>query len=409
VSAGVLDHPPVLLSREKLAELSGFTTADLDQLEAARLICAEPAGGYRGLELVKLDLVRQVAEHSEGLEHLIRRYREGGYTLGFLNLCMPEGTDVVDMTYDQAMEQVGVSREEFEAVLKAAGLPMPGGDQLVRTSEYEALQAFAMIRALPIPVEARLHAVRATAEGLRRAAEVQAELFQTHVVDPILDAHREDFEAADNLVAELSATAHPLVTSITNYLYQRYMEHEITKHVTERMEEAARTGYLTVDRQRDPSVLFVDLAGYTTLTADAGDVEAAQLAGRFTDELVDAARVHNGRIIKTLGDGAMLFFDNPLSAVRAGLRLVRVLPAAGLPPARVGINRGPVVAQSGDYFGTTINVAARINDYARPHEVLLASAVLPDGGDGIGLEEIGEVSLKGVPRPIHLFRARDAV
>jgi adenylate cyclase len=78
----------------------------------------------------------------------------------------------------------------------------------------------------------------------------------------------------------------------------------------------------------------------------------------------------------------------------------------GLPPARVGINRGPVVAQAGDFYGATVNTAARINDYARPNEVLVSASVVPDGADGIELEEIGEVSLKGVPHPVRLYRAR---
>jgi class 3 adenylate cyclase len=65
-----------------------------------------------------------------------------------------------------------------------------------------------------------------------------------------------------------------------------------------------------------------------------------------------------------------------------------------------------VVTHAGDVFGLTVNVAARINDYARPREVLLSAAVVPDGVPGVELEEIGEVSLKGVQRPIVLLRAR---
>jgi adenylate cyclase len=109
-----------------------------------------------------------------------------------------------------------------------------------------------------------------------------------------------------------------------------------------------------------------------------------------------------------MGDGAMLFFDRGRSAVLTGLELIQLAPAIGLPPMRVGINRGPVVAQSGDYYGTTINVAARISDYARPNEVLLSQAVLPEGGGEIDLEEIGEVTLKGVAQPVRLFKARQA-
>jgi adenylate cyclase len=78
----------------------------------------------------------------------------------------------------------------------------------------------------------------------------------------------------------------------------------------------------------------------------------------------------------------------------------------GVPPLRVGLHRGPVVAQSGDFYGSTVNLAARITDYARPNEVLVSASVLPESVDGIGLEEIGEVTLKGVAQPVRLLRAR---
>jgi adenylate cyclase len=190
------------------------------------------------------------------------------------------------------------------------------------------------------------------------------------------------------------------------WLFQRYLEHEALRSVTERMEEAVTGAEPRLRRQGDPAVAFIDLAGFTVLSAEAGDAGAAELAGRFTDLLLETTQAHRGRVVKTMGDGAMLFFDDGGRAVTACLELERALDAAGLPPMRAGINRGPVVAQSGDYYGNTINVAARITDYARPREVLVSAEVLPGGSDGIELEEIGEVTLKGVAQPVRLSRAR---
>jgi class 3 adenylate cyclase len=108
-----------------------------------------------------------------------------------------------------------------------------------------------------------------------------------------------------------------------------------------------------------------------------------------------------------MGDGALLLFQDGNAAVRAGMEMVATIHRAGLPRARVGIHRGPVVVHAGDVFGLTVNVAARINEYARPREVLVSAAVAPDGIEGVELEEIGEVSLKGVSRPTMLLRARE--
>jgi adenylate cyclase len=152
--------------------------------------------------------------------------------------------------------------------------------------------------------------------------------------------------------------------------------------------------------------MFVDLVGFTPLVDGAGDHRASQVASRFEDVVIDTARPRNGRIVKMLGDGALLLFTDCEAAVWTGIELVQAIQRAGLPRARIGLHRGPVVTHAGDVFGLTVNVAARINDYARPREVLLSAAVVPDGVPGVELEEIGEVSLKGVQRPIVLLRAR---
>jgi adenylate cyclase len=257
-------------------------------------------------------------------------------------------------------------------------------------------------------MEARLHALRITADGLRRAAEAQADLFRDYVVEPLIMAHKDRLEEGHQLVTEISSRANPTAAGLTSWIYQRFLEHAALTSVTERMELAVSGQEPVLHREKDPSVAFVDLTGYTVLTADAGDEQAAELAQKFNDLLLDATRKYEGRVIKTMGDGAMLFFDRGQSAVRTGLELTGTASAIGLPPLRVGINRGPVVAQSGDYYGTTINVAARVSDYARPNEVLLTSEVLAEGDHGIDLDEIGEVTLKGVAQPVRLFRARQA-
>jgi class 3 adenylate cyclase len=86
--------------------------------------------------------------------------------------------------------------------------------------------------------------------------------------------------------------------------------------------------------------------------------------------------------------------------------MVDTLPAAGLPPVHVGLSAGPVLFQEGDYFGQTVNLSARIADYARAGEVLVTQPVA-DATDetGIGFQDIGSVELKGVSGTTHLLRA----
>ena len=399
--------PELLLPRERLAELSGFSDAEVDECEQAGLISKQD-GGYGGIELIKLQIVRQVAEHHGGLSGVLERYREGGYSLSLLEIALPMARGLSSLTYAQLYDRLGIPAEEIHGVMRAAGLPIPDSDQPARADEVEAFEHYATIRALPIPAEARLHALRVTGESLRRAADVQSQLFRENVVEPLLARFKDDPQQANALIGEISSRANPTVSAVTGWLFQRYLEYQTLKNVTELMEEAVSGGTPGAHRATDPTVAFVDLVGFTPLSADLGDSEAADLARRFTDQLSDIALAYDGRIVKTMGDGAMLFFDGGADGVRAGLDMLDELPKVGLPPIRVGLHRGPVVAQSGDFYGSTINLANRIADYARPNEVLVSASVLPETVDGVELEEIGEVTLRGVAKPVHLQRARRA-
>jgi adenylate cyclase len=110
--------------------------------------------------------------------------------------------------------------------------------------------------------------------------------------------------------------------------------------------------------------------------------------------------------VKWLGDGVMFYFREPAAAALAALEMVEAVGRQGLPPAHVGIHAGPVIFQDGDYFGRTVNLAARIAEYARPGEVLVSQEVV-DAAEGgpVTFTEIGPVELKGVRGTLRLHIA----
>ena len=148
--------------------------------------------------------------------------------------------------------------------------------------------------------------------------------------------------------------------------------------------------------------------GFTRLTEERGDDVAAEIAANLADLTQRAARARGGLPVKWLGDGVMFFFKRPGAAVQAALEMVRQAPAAGLPPAHVGIHAGPIVVQNGDYFGRTVNLAARIAGQAGAGQVLVTDAVVAAGCDGVRFETLGPVRLKGFTRPVRLHRALPA-
>ena len=117
---------------------------------------------------------------------------------------------------------------------------------------------------------------------------------------------------------------------------------------------------------------------------------------------------HGGRPVKWLGDGIMFHFPDPRESALAALEMVERTRGAGLPPAHVGVAAGPVVMQDGDYFGRTVNLAARISGRAGSSEVLVTTEVVETSSDDVRFEEVGKAELKGFAAPVVLHRASRA-
>jgi adenylate cyclase len=103
----------------------------------------------------------------------------------------------------------------------------------------------------------------------------------------------------------------------------------------------------------------------------------------------------------------MFRFRDPSGAVVSALDMVEDVPAAGLPPAHVGVAAGPVIRQGGDYFGRTVNLASRIADHARGGQVLVSEPVVAmTTVAGVRFDGLGAIELPGLTSPIRLFEAR---
>jgi adenylate cyclase len=119
---------------------------------------------------------------------------------------------------------------------------------------------------------------------------------------------------------------------------------------------------------------------------------------------------HGGEPVKWLGDGVMFYFRDPGQGVLSALDMVRGMGEHELPPAHVGVHAGPVIFQEGDYYGRTVNIAARIAEYARPGEVLVSREVVDAAeGTSVAFTPIGPIELKGVSGALDLHRAARVV
>jgi class 3 adenylate cyclase len=152
--------------------------------------------------------------------------------------------------------------------------------------------------------------------------------------------------------------------------------------------------------------LFADLVGFTALSIERGDEEAADVATRFHGVVRELAARHRAAVVKSLGDGAMIRSDDAGEAVRLGIALANGLE--GLPPVRVGINTGPAVERDGDFFGSTVNLAARLSQAARGGEVLLTEATREAARRARPrLEERGPRTFRNARDPVVVYAAKE--
>ena len=149
-----------------------------------------------------------------------------------------------------------------------------------------------------------------------------------------------------------------------------------TTNIIEGLEGMLADAGLHTRSDHPPAMCFLDISGYTRLTEERGDAAAAELAEDLGRLVQRESVKHGGRAVKWLGDGVMLHFPNPGQGVSAALDMVEGVVDAGLPPAHVGLHAGPVIFQEGDYYGRTVNLAARIASHAGPGEVLVSQATV---------------------------------
>ena len=154
--------------------------------------------------------------------------------------------------------------------------------------------------------------------------------------------------------------------------------------------------------------LFADMAGFTALTEEMGDEEAVEVAEGFFAGAREVLADHGATEVKTIGDALMIECGDAAPAIQLGVWLaVEIGVRHRYPSVRVGMHTGTAVRRGEDWFGATVNLAARVSGAAAGGEVLLTDATREAAGSigGVELIEHGRHELRNVGDPVSLFRA----
>jgi DNA-binding NarL/FixJ family response regulator/class 3 adenylate cyclase len=151
------------------------------------------------------------------------------------------------------------------------------------------------------------------------------------------------------------------------------------------------------------TIMFTDVVGSTTLYDRYGDDEADAQRGRHFAVLREVVAAHEGREVKSTGDGLMVTFSSAVAAVRCAVELQRATTGApdGL-DVRIGIDAGEPLSEGGDLYGTPVIVASRLCDAAGPGEVLATQVVRQIAGPRVAelMRPAGSFRVKGISESV---------
>jgi adenylate cyclase len=394
-------------STDDVARRAGVDPAFVDRLSELGIVTPAEAATFQPGDVPRARLMKALEEAGVPLEGVSAAIRNGDLSLAFMDQPFYRRfAHLSGMSFQELADATGIPVELVMVVREAIGFGQPHPDDPVREDELRiasAVQRMLETGSRPSVVERLL---RVWGESMRRIAEMEGDWWHTEMELRLLESgmnEQEMLEESNRLSPELASLQERAVIEI----YHAQHEHAATKNIVEDIEGTLAKAGIHSRLHRVPAVCFLDITGYTRLTDERGDHAAAELAERLSRTVQRISLRHGGKAVKWLGDGVMFHFRDPGPGVLAALEMVEEVANAGLPPAHVGLHAGPVLFQEGDYFGHTVNVAARIAEYARPGEVVVSQVVV-DAAEGVpvAFAEIGPVDLKGVTGPVNLHTAR---
>jgi adenylate cyclase len=302
-------------------------------------------------------------------------------------------------TATEIAQRSGVPEDFLAALWRAMGLPVPASEEPTYTeADLETVRMTGVAHAAGITDEEILDLLRTLGRGLSQAAETMRALILRLVLEPGLSEH----DLAQRYASTSSALAPmlgPLIGGLLN-LHLRQMAQ------SEAINAAERTGG-RLPGSREIAVCFADLVGFTRLGEEVPPDELGRLAARL-ETLATEVLVPPVRLIKTIGDAAMLTSLEPAPLLDTALELLDAADAEGeyFPQLRAGIAIGPALSRAGDWFGRPVNLASRITGIARPGSLLAEREVREFARESYRWSYVGERRLRGVREPVSLFRAR---
>ncbi|HEX4466251.1 MAG TPA: adenylate cyclase regulatory domain-containing protein, partial [Solirubrobacteraceae bacterium] len=267
-------------------------------------------------------------------------------------------------TSAEVAEMTGVDEELLVRARRAIGLPIPDAEDAIYTdAELESARMIIVAREAGISDEDQLELLRVLGRGLGQAAETLRALPLKLVLAPGIS----EPELAKRY-AEAAAALYPLVDPLVSNVLALHLRHATQSTVVSAIERSDGT----LPGSREVTVCFADLVGFTRLGEEVPADELGRLAVRL-ETLASEVAAAPVRLVKTIGDAAMLASPEPEALLESALALIDAVEAEGddFPQLRAGAALGQALPRAGDWFGRPVNLASRITSVARPGSLLV--------------------------------------
>lgn len=289
-------------------------------------------------------------------------------------------------------ERTGIPIDRLVDVRLAAGLPAVAldapeyseGDLAVFELLANASGLFSWAELLQF--------VRVVGSSIARITDAATSLFLDDVERPLRAAGATEFDLARH-----NEWASRMAVEV-NALLAMLMRSHLAASIVRSREAQARSA--TAGPLAPMAIGFIDLVGFTARSADLAPEDLVALISRFESVAHDLVAGAGGRMVKLIGDEVMFVSVDPATGWRIALDLMREFGQDETLTPRGGLAYGEVLARSGDFFGRTVNLAARLADLAVPHEVLTTPATAVAAGRDA--TPAGRRILKGFPGTVEV-------
>lgn len=295
----------------------------------------------------------------------------------------------------------GLTVAELQLISLTFGLRVPEpNEQFFTEDEAAAYMRFGELREV-WPPEVQLQVSRVYGQALAHIARAEIQAFRLQVEPGLREAgggERGGLPAVYEAFGQLLPLADPLLLGV----HRRRVEHEVAQAAVQEAELRSPKGRLP--GAVEVTLAFCDLSGFTAYADARGDATAFEAIERFAT-IVSAELGEGGQVLKALGDGYMISFAEPAAAVGACARIIARMRSDEALGVHASVHHGVALHREGDYFGSTVNLAARLLGLAERNQLVASEDVVRETSDQrFGWEPLGTRRVRGLSEPVSAYR-----